>query len=339
MFQPRKLLVCLLASLGLLASAEAAPAADEASTQWLTLAAKEGPGKGKHVVLIAAANEYEPAVGLPMLAKILAERHGFACTVLFSINKAGEVDPNANENVPGLAALERADLMVILARFRTLPPEQMAHVVKYLEAGRPVVGLRTATHSFAYKSDAKDPYVKYRWDNKDPAFEGGFGRQVLGETWITHHAPNGKTSTRGLFAPGAAESPILRGIEDGSIHGTTGVYGIRLPLPADCKPLVMGQVIEGGKPDGKAVEGRPNDPMMPVVWTRTYSVAAGKTGRAFTTTMGSAADLENESFRRLMVNGCYWAAGLEDAIPAKADVAPVGATVKFRKGMKPGEFR
>ncbi len=326
----------LFASFLLAAVTQAADAPDK---QWITLEGKDGAGKGKNVVLIAAANEYNPETGLPLLARILAERHGFNCTVLFTIDKNGAIDPNTNDNIPGLAALDGADLMIILARFRALPDDQMKHIVDYLESGRPVIGMRTATHSFAYPANSQSAYKKFTWTNKDPNFDGGFGRQVLGETWITHHAPNGKTSTRAIFAPGAAEHPILKGIGDGEIHAITGVYGIRLPLPETCKTLLMGQVLEGPNATDKPAEGKMNDPMMPVAWAKTYSIAEGKTGRVFTTTMGSAADLQNEAMRRLMVNATYWAVGLEEKIPPKANVDLVGTPIVFKKGMKPAEMQ
>jgi hypothetical protein len=313
---------------------------DQAANPWVTLPGKEGPGKGKHVVLIAGANEYNPEVGLPILGRILSERHGFDCTVLFTINKKdGTIDPNCNDNIPGLEALDHADLMIILCRFRVLPDEQMKHIVDYVESGRPVIGMRTATHSFRYPANSTSQYKKYTYNDKDAEFDGGFGRQVLGETWIRHFGPNGKTSTRGIFADGAKGDPILNGIADGEIWATTGVYGVRLPLLPNCKTLLLGQVIEGNKPDGKpSQEPKYKDaPMQPIAWTRTYAIVPGKTGRAFTTTMGSAADLQNEAFRRLMVNATYWAAGLEDKIPAKAEVAFVGDPTAFKKGIKPAE--
>jgi hypothetical protein len=317
---------------------KAKPAAN--AKQWLTVDGKKGPGKGKRVVLVAGANEYNPESGLPFLARILAERHGFDCTVCFTLNKAGQIDPNTSDNLPGLEALDHADLMIILARFTHPTDEQMKHVVQYLESGRPVIGLRTATHSFAYPRNSESDYKKFSWDNKDVAFDGGFGRQVLGETWITHHAPNGATSTRGLFAPGAADDPILRGVGVGEIWGSTGVYGIRLPLLPNCKPLLIGQVIEGGKPTGKPVVGKLNDPMMPIAWTRTYSLGKGKMGRVFTTTMGSADDLiKSEALRRVVVNAAYWATGTEDKIPAKADVDLVGKPTPFKKGTTPADLQ
>jgi len=342
---PIRVALFLTALLGSIAALPGVAAADAPQPQpapqrqWLNFEGKEGPGKGKQVVLIAGANEYNPETGLPILARILAEHHGFTCTVLFTIDKNGAIDPNINDNIPGLEALDRADLMVILCRFRCLPDEQMKHIVDYVESGRPVIGMRTATHSFKYPADSTSPYKKFSHNSKDPAFDGGFGRQVLGETWITHHAPNGKTSTRALFAPDAAGDPILRGIADGEIWGTTGVYGVRLPLLPNCKTLLLGQVIEGPESTGKPVEGKLNEPMMPVAWSRTYSLVEGKTGRVFTTTMGSASDLKSEALRRLLVNACYWTTGLEDQIPAKANVDMVGNPPPFKKGMTPAQMQ
>ncbi len=311
-----------------------------AERQWLDLTGgADGAGKGKHVVLVAGSNEYGPETGLPMLGRVLSTHHGFDCTVHFTVDAQGAIDPNVINNIPGLEALDRADLLIICARFRTLPDEQMKHVVDYVESGRPVIGLRTATHCFAYPGDSKSPYFKYRWDNRDPSFEGGFGRQVLGETWIAHHAPNGRTSTRALFAPGAAGDPLLRGIHDGEIWGTTGAYGVRLPLLANCTTLLLGQVIDGPKPTDSPDFGKLNDPMMPVAWKRTYEITPGKSGRVLTTTMGSAEDLQSETLRRLLVNASYWATGLETRIPEKADVTLVDPPKPWKKGMKPADMQ
>ncbi len=311
-----------------------------ANPQCLNLPGKDGPGKGKNVVLVGAANEYNPELALPLLAHILSERHGFNCTVCFSLDKSGEFDTNVNDNIPGLEALDNADLLIILCRFQRIPDEQMKHVVDYLEAGKPVIGLRTATHSFDFPGNSKTSYAKYTWTSKEPGFEGGFGRVVLGETWITHHAPNGSTSTRALIVKSTVESPILRGIGDGEIWASTGVYGIRLPLPESCTTLLLGQVLDGPHPTDKPKEGKLNEPMMPVAWSKTYSVVEGKTGRAFTTTMGSGADLEkSEALRRLLVNAAYWATGLEDKIPAKADVDLVPNVKTMKKGLKPADIQ
>ncbi len=310
----------LLASFALAACfAAGAPAADP----WVVYEGGAGPGRGKQVVLISGDEEYRSEEALPQLAKILSKRHGFTCTVLFAIAADGTIDPNRLDNIPGLAALRKADLMVIATRFRDLPDDQMKEIVDYLDSGRPVIGMRTATHAFRFKGGHKK-YARYSFDSKEPGWDGGFGRQVLGETWVNHHGAHGKQSTRGIIAPGEAGHPILRGLKDGDIWGPTDVYTVRLPLPGDSKPLVLGQVVEDMTPAGKPLPGAKNEPMMPVAWIKTFAAEAGKPARVFTTTMGAATDLENPGFRRLLVNAAYWAVGLEGRIKPEADVDLVG---------------
>lgn len=271
---------------------------------------------GKRIVLVSGDEEYRSEESLPQLAKILSEKHGFECTVLYAIDpKDGTINPNVQTNIPGLEALDNADLMIMLLRFRDLPDEQMKHIVDYVEKGKPVVALRTSTHAFNLKSSPT--YAKWSWNSKE--WDGGFGRQVLGETWIRHHGKHGVQSTRGVFAPGAAKHPILKGIRSGEIWGPSDVYAAKLPLPGDSQVLVLGQVLEGMKPADAPVAGAANEPMMPVAWVKTY-----KGGRIFTTTMGAATDLENEALRRLVINGVYWAMGLEKKIKPKMDVGLVG---------------
>jgi type 1 glutamine amidotransferase len=297
--------------------------AADADPKPIVLEGKDGPGKGKHVILISGDQEYRSEETIPQLAKILATRHGFKCTVLFTLDKDGTINPNVND-IPGLEALKSADLMVIFTRFLNLPDAQMQHVVDYLAAGKPVVGLRTATHAFNIPKDRK--FAKYSWNNGEADYKQGFGKQVLGETWVNHHGAHGKEGTRGKFTDTGAKHAILKGIKDGEIFGTTDVYTVTLPLAGDSTPLVLGEVTETLKPDSKAVVGKKNEPMMPVAWTKTYKgeLADSATARVFTTTMGASQDMEFEATRRMIVNACYWAAGLEDKIPEKSDVALVG---------------
>src|SRR3954471_9528677 len=133
----RSVVVSLLASLATLAATSPARAQQSgaANPLFITYDAKDGPGKGKHVVFVSGDEEYRSEEGLPQLAKILSKRHGFRCTVLFAIDpKDGTISPNVKDNIPGLEALDSADLMVILARFRDLPDDQMKHVVDYVES-------------------------------------------------------------------------------------------------------------------------------------------------------------------------------------------------------------
>lgn len=304
-------------------------AADDA---WVVYEGGAGPGWGKHIVLISGDEEYRSEEVMPMLGQILAERHGFKCTVLFSLASDGTIDPNNQSNIPGLAALDSADLMIMALRFRRPPPEDMRHIDDYIRAGKPVIGLRTSTHAFA---GIKGKYEKYNNGYGGPAWKDGFGREILGEKWINHHGHHGRESTRGIITDEGRSHPIVSGIQAGEIWGTTDVYGVRLPLPGDCQPLVLGQVLTGMEKDDPAVEGPKNDPMMPVAWTKTYTTADGKTGRVFTTTMGASEDFVEPGLRRLVVNAAYWCLGMEDKIKPDSNIDFVTDYAPTRFGFKP----
>jgi hypothetical protein len=301
------------------------------------------PGSGKHVVLVSGDEEYRSEEAVVQLGRILAKRHGFDCTVLFAIDpQNGEINPVCTTNIPYLEVLETADVLAVNLRFRDLPDEQMKMFDDYLNKGKPVFGIRTSTHAF--KIPKEKTYARYSFNFPDEGpWNQGFGRLVLGETWIDHHGHHGKEATRGVIVPEQRDNPIVRGC--GDIFGPTDVYRVRLPLPGDSTPLVYGQVLEGMQSNDKLVVGDKNEPMMPIAWTKTYQVDGGPSGKVFATTMGSSQDLECEGLRRLFVNAVYWLADREDRIPMSANVALVGSYEtlpmgfgKNKKGLKPQDF-
>ena len=337
----KPLLVCF--ALGILGLATSARAATTVSYE-----GKEGPGKGKRVVLISGDEEYRSEESLPMLARLLAERHGFTCTVLFSLGSDGAIDPTKGESVEGIEALDHADLVIMLTRFRHWPDDKMKHFDDYVKAGKPIIGLRTSTHAF--NNDKNSAFAKYAYNaNAATGWAGGFGRQVLGETWVSHWGSHKHEATKGILADGAKENPLMRGVTD--LFGTTDVYEAH-PLE-DVTVLVKGEVLKGMEPTdapadykkkAKGVEQGVNDPMMPVVWTHDFKNEDGKVNHTLCTTMGAATDLTNESLRRLVVNASYQFTGLE--VPAKADVTIIGDYAPsaygfngFKKGVKPEELQ
>ncbi len=332
--RPFRFSLLALIALSWLAAGRAA-----ADDRWVVYEGKDGPGKGKHIVFVTGDEEYRSEESMPQLAKILAVRQGFKCTVLFAINKeTGEIDPKTLDNIPGLEALKSADLMVMALRFRRLPDEQMKMILDYANSGKPIVALRTSTHPFNYPKDS--PFAKWSFNSREKGFEGGFGRQVLGETWISHYGAHQRESTRGLIAKGMEKSPIVKGCED--IWGPSDVYGLTT-LHGDCRPVVMGQVLQGMNPTDKPNEKKD---LVPVAWIKTYTGTSGKPSRIFTTTMGHAGDLQSEGFRRLLVNACFWAMGMEDKIPQRANVDLVGqykpTPIGFgghKKGVKPADHK
>ncbi len=275
-----------------------------------------GPGAGKHVVLIAGDEEYRSEDVMPMLGKILSQKHGFNCTVLFSVSPEGTIAPNAGVSLTNPEALDSADAIVMLIRFRKWPDEAMKHFDDAMRRGVPVIGMRTSTHAFQLP-----PTSGFKQYNT-------FGKDVLGEKWVSHWGKHKSEATRGVIESANAGDPILRGVAD--VFGDSDVY--EAAPPADAKILLRGQVLAGMKPtDGPAnyskkradgMEQPINDPMMPVAWTRVIKNAAGMDQKVFCTTMGAATDMASEDLRRLVVNGVYWSVGLD--VPAKADVATIG---------------
>lgn len=308
--------------------------------QWVRYEGKEGPGKGKHIVFISGDEEYRSEEALPMMAKILSQRHGFTCTVLFAIDpKTGAIDPNTQTNIPGMDHLQKADLLFMSLRFRELPDNQMKYFDEYLQSGKPIVALRTSTHAFLYSRNKESVYAKYSYNNKAKSWESGFGKVVLGETWVSHHGDHGSEGTRGLINGLVASNPILKGVKD--IWGPTDVYTIN-GLDASITVLLYGQSTLGMTSDAPLSYEKS---VMPVAWIKTYQGEKGKTTKIFATTMGASVDLKSEDLRRMLINASYWALDMETQIPDKSNAETIGVYEpimfgfdKFKKGMKPSDF-
>ena len=294
----------------------------------------EGPGVGKHIVLIAGDHEYRSEEILPALGRILAKNLGFTCTVFFTLDEDGFIEPGSS-NIAGLEALETADLLILGLRFQDFPAEEMQYIVDYLDRGGPVLGIRTSTHAFRI---ADGPFARYSWDYAGDEYKNGFGRQVLGETWVGHYGTNHEQSSRILLRDHQATHPILRGVRD--VHVQSGGY--KADPIAGSVVLAMGQVLNGMGPHDPL---DPEKELLPVVWTRTYEATNGERARVFTTTHGASEDFLNAGFRRMLVNAALWTVGLEDFIRTDSDVSfvgpynPVGFSFGgYRRGVKPADM-
>ncbi|MEO7414526.1 MAG: ThuA domain-containing protein, partial [Opitutaceae bacterium] len=302
---------------------------------------KPGPGAGRHIVFLSGDEEYRSEEALPMLAKILSQRHGFKCTVLFPEDPDGTINPNNNRSLAGAEALDRADAIVMGLRFRQWPDEQMKHFVAAVNRGVPIVALRTSTHAFRYPADSTSAYKS--WSDKGP---DSFGEKILGEEWISHWGANRRGLTHGVVEFAHRSHPVLRGV--GEIFGDSGVYETH--PPADATILLRGQVLSGMKPEDPPSTARKkrtsdgqeqgmNEPMMPAAWVRTLPAGEKAQRRVFTTTLGAASDFKDENLRRLVVNGVLWTMSLE--IPEQTDVRlvdpfePTNYSFNgFRKGVR-----
>jgi hypothetical protein len=295
------------------------------SPSWLTYSGGDGPGKGKHIVLISADQEYRSEQSMPMMAKILSTHHGFDCTVLFGVNEKGEVDPTMpvypkkgkeaefkQHNIPGLEHLASADLVVFFARLLTLPKGQQEHIVSYIDSGKPMIALRTANHGFRGA-------LPYKIDGKNV----NFGNDVLGGSFRGHHGRWHADSTRGTIVKELKDHPLVAGVKD--IWGPSDVYRTYKEggsLPEGCTALVWGQPLMGRNHDDAP---NPKKEPLPVAWFKNWKTREGKSARVFHSTMGSGKDLESAGLRRLIINSAYWGMGMEGAISPTRSVEYVGA--------------
>jgi type 1 glutamine amidotransferase len=306
---------------------EARSGALEQDPRWLQYEGGEGPGSGKRIVLVAAEQEYRSEESLPMLARLLSTRYGFDCTVLFALNADGLVDPSQKirwededvvHDIPGLGQLEDADLVIWFSRLLTLPGEQLRHLYRYLDSGKPLIGLRTANHGFlGFDYEVDGQRVR-------------FGEDILGGSFRSHHGNWHQDSTRGLIVEENAEHPVLRGVTD--VWGPSDVYRTYPEdgaLPADCTPLLLGQPLLGRQHDDAV---NPELEPLPVAWTKTWTGRGGEAARVFHSTMGSARDFESAGLRRVLVNAVLWCLELEDRIDPTSSVELVGPYAPHASG-------
>jgi type 1 glutamine amidotransferase len=232
---------------------------------------------GARVVFMIGEDEYKTWETLPEFARTDLEPKGFRVTIV----QADALDKN---NFPGLVkALKEADLLFISLRRRTPPADQLQAVRAHLQSGKPLIGIRTACHAFALQPKDKAKLVL----NPKLAEWAEFDPEVLGGHYTGHYAAGPKSTI--TVAAGAAEHPILKGVEVRQLLGNGALYKVS-PLADSARPLLIGTIT------GEAPE--------PVAWTRLYGA---KQARIFYTSLGHPDDFRNPQFRRLLVNGVQWA--------------------------------
>lgn len=279
---------------------------------------ESGPGKGKHILFIASDHEYRGEETCPAIARILAKRYGFKCTVIFGQTEDGLIKQGSSL-IPGIEAIDDADLLFLFLRFVQPEDAWMERFEAYLKRGGPVIGLRTTTHAF---NGLQGTYAYHNYNYDGDEFVGGFGRQILGETWnprlgAGHYGRNHTYATAMHVVPEQTNHPIMRGVEN--MHAMAGAYSAR-PMP-NSTILATNQVLQSMEVGAEPLEGK--EPQ-PVAWIRTYSFKGGEEGQAFCTTQGASEDILSEGVRRLLINASLFLVGLEDHIKADADVSFVG---------------
>ncbi len=292
--------------------------------------------RSKHIVFVSGEEEYRSEESLPMIAKIIKRETGAKVSFCFSVDSAGYIDPNNIRHIAGLEKLKDADLMVMFARFRALPKEELKHIQEYVESGKPIIGLRTSTHAFLYQEDSLK-HMNNEWPTK-----------VFGQQWITHHGhfEDGNKPLTSVYFANKMMQPILRGVK--SFEAYSWLYhvdGGEWKLNGDCQILLQGKSLKSNH----EMEGNLDKfPMTnPVAWTKTYTTKSGKTSKVFFTTLGHPYDFKDTSMRKLLLNSIFWALDAKNKIPENGvNADPVdnyqpshsGFGQKYKKGVKWEQF-
>jgi len=230
-----------------------------------------------NIVILIGEDEYKTWETLPEFAKTELEPQGMHVTVI-------QQDAKDINSFPGLIeALSKADLLLVSTRRRLAPKEQIDAIRGFLNAGKPLVGIRTACHAFApplaNKKNPAKPILDGRgWPEFDP--------QVLGGHYTNHWPPKGTVAVS--LAPGADASEILKGVDISQLIGQGSLYKVA-PLDASCVPLLIGTI--------------PEKPAEPIAWTRLYGP---QKSRIFYTSLGHPDDFKEAAFRKLLLNGILW---------------------------------
>lgn len=236
------------------------------------------------VVFVVGDHEYSSELTMPLFAKALERDYNIRVQVLKAFP-----DHNAEENIPGLEVLEKADLAVFYLRWRRLPSDQVKHIENYLKSGKPVLGFRTTTHAFNYP----EGHELEKWNAFGKlAFNAPPGWEKEGHTHYGH-----ESTTDVTIIPEAAEHPVLTGV-DQSFHAKSWLYTVLPDYPLKGSTwLLMGKSIN------------PDDPAAidhPVAWVGKNSYG----GNFFMTTLGHPEDFQEEGMQRLVINAVHWTLGM-----------------------------
>ncbi len=243
----------------------------------------------RHLAIVMAEDEYDTNRTLPEFASLYLG-HDFRVSYVF-----GSVDQR--NDIPGLEVLDDADVALFSIRRRVLKPEAMAIVRRFVEQGKPVMGIRTASHAFALRKD--DPPKGYAdW----PEFDA----QLFGGNYHNHHG--NKLKGTGSLNSEQPDHQIVTGLAVSSFPLGGSLY--------QTSPLAKGAtVIANGK-----VAGHPAEP---IAWT--FRRADG--GRSFYSSLGHKDDFDDPTCVALLVNGLYWAAGL----PPRDDVSFASQRARYEQ--------
>ena len=237
-----------------------------------------------HIVLVVGTHHYSPHLSLPVFAGEL-DRLGFRTTVVMG---DGDPEKKTEDALPGIDALDDADAAIFFMRFLKLRDDEWAPIERYIKSGKPVIGLRTANHSFKYPAG----HPRAEWND-------GFGRRVLGTPYVVHQSGQTEIS----IVDKNKSHPIMSGISKSNWTSPGSLYLTR--LEAGCVPLVTGKGMGRSRlverPYGTIFVNEAEADIVAWVWENEWGA------KVFATSLGHTGDFAEESFTRMLVNSVCWA--------------------------------
>lgn len=267
-----------------------------------------------HAVVVIGEDHFYGAIdSLWELAQALQTHYGFRTTVLQATSRT---------SIPGLDALDDADIAIFFIRRRVLSKDSMGQVRDYLAAGKPLVAFRTTSHAFATLKQAfavsADPTAHAAQRKAEPVQSDRdpwplFDREVLGGYYQGYYLGE----TLPTIQPDQQNHPILKGVTTCQCRET--LY-INLPLADTAQVLMMGKAVDGNGDDKRyRLETDKDHIDQPVAWTNEYHG-----GKIFYTSMGSGrAAFKKPWFRRMVINAIFW--GLDQPAPQVPDEAYIAS--------------
>lgn len=253
----------------------------------------------RKLLMMIGEDEYKTWETLPEFAKTTLEPLGYQVTIVHADKK----NPN---DFPGLAEqLPSHDALLVSVRRRTPSRAVLAAIKTHLAEGKPLIGIRTASHAFAVRDPKKftETAELSCWQDFDPA--------VLGGSYTGHH-PVGPF-TKVSVSETQTKHQVLRGVELSKLEGRGSLYKVA-PLLQGTTPLLYG-----------AIPGKPEEPL---AWT---NEVGDQKVRVFYTSLGHPEDFEQPAFRQLLVGGLTWATDRPVWVGKMADFLPKVQSQKTSK--------
>jgi type 1 glutamine amidotransferase len=227
------------------------------------------PDYRRTLVLLISGQSYEIERTLPVFAARFLNSQFRVVTVTGAMI-------NPSHRFDDFEAVAAADVLVISVWRRSPPREQLDQIRRHVAAGKPIVGIATASHAFAPRRNMVPGPGQAGWPEWDA--------EAIGGNYTGHH-PGGLITTVRTNTP---DHPLLAGVD---LPFTSRMELNKVsPLDPRAQPILIG-----------TLAGRPPEP---VAWT--FIRQDG--GKSFFTPLGHPEDFENPSFQRLLLNATRWAA-------------------------------